>query len=195
MAANKSKIFNIKISEDGLNTIMKALECYSRLGLNQFAYCLEHNPKFDRLDWDDKREIEDYLRHKIDSRNFGIYHPEVAKFNEAFQIKKEIEKHIAISKEPVMEHMTNIYDGAIAEYEYVPKFYDDAGNKLEHQIAQDIPKKHQPKLKKFAENKDFENLWKYVNKHLRTNIKGNATRISDDYTKMIIVKPYKINNI
>ena len=187
------KTFNIKITEDGLNTIMRALECYSRLGLNQFAYCLEHNPKFDRLDWDDKREIEDYLRHKIDSRNFGIYHPEVAKFNEAFQIKKEIEKHIAISKEPVMEHMTNIYDGALADYEYIPKFYDDAGNKLEHQITQDIPKKHQEKLKNFGKKKDFEGLWHYVDKHLNIGIRGNSTRISDDYTQITIVKPYKIN--
>ena len=186
------KIFNIKITEEGLNTIMKALECYSRLGINQFTYCLEHNPKFKELDWDDKREIEDYLRHKIDSRGLGIYHPEVAKFNEAFQIKKEIEKNIAISKEPVMKHMSNSYDGALSDYEYIPRFYDDSGNKVEHQIIQEIPEKHQEKLKNLGKKKDFEGLWRYVDKHLKIGVRGNATRISDDYTQVVIVKPYEL---
>jgi len=187
------KIFNIKITEEGLNTIMKALECYSRLGINQFTYCLEHNPKFEELDWDDQREIEDYLRHKIDSRSLGIYHPEVAKFNEAFQIKKEIEKNIAISKEPVMKDISNSYDGASSDYEYIPRFYDDSGNKVEHQIIQEIPEKHQEKLKNLGKNKDFEGLWRYVDEHLKIGLGGSATRISDDYTQIIIVKPYKIN--
>jgi hypothetical protein len=187
------KIFNIKISEDGLNSIMKALECYSRLGLNQFAYCLEHNPKFDRLDWDDKREIEEYLRHKIDARNFGIYHPEVAKFNQAFQIKKEIEKHISIAREPIMQHITNNYDGALEEEAYLPFFFDDSGNKIEHKISIKIDKKHHSKLKKLKESKKYEELWQYVDKNIKNNdIKGLSSEISSDFNELIIYKPYKL---
>lgn len=190
------KIFNIKITEEGLNTIMKALECYSRLGINQFTYCLEHNPKFDRLDWDDKREIEDYLRHKIDSRSFGIHHPEVAKFNEAFQIKKEIEKNIAISKEPVMKHISNAYNGALDKYEYIPKFCDNNGNELKHEISIPISLKHQKKLKALGEKEDYAGLWKYVDKHnLKGKIRGTTSEVSADYTKLIIFQPYEIGNI
>ena len=147
------------------------------------------------MSWGDKREIEDYLRNKIDSRSFGIYHPEVAEFNEAFQIMKEIQKNIAISDKPVMDHTSNIYDGALYNYDFLPKFYDDAGNKMEHEITIPIPAKHHKKLKNFYDtNKDYEAIWKYIDSHNLTNgIRGNSSRISDCLTKITISKPYTLN--
>jgi hypothetical protein len=187
------KTFNIKISESGLKTIQDALECYSRLGINQFRYCLEHNPKFAAMSYDERHEIEDYLRHKIDSRDFGIYHPEVTKFNEAFQIKKEIQKNIAISKEPLMEHFTNTYDGALEDYEYIPKFYDDAGNKIKHEISIPISKKHQTKIRNYFKAKDFEGMWEYIDQNnLTKGIRGDSTSVTNRFMKIVISKPYKI---
>jgi hypothetical protein len=188
-----SKTFNIKVTEETLEVMMCALECYSRLGINQFGYCLEHNPAFGKLGYEKRHEIENFLKSHIDSRNFGIYHPEVTTFNKAFQIKKEIQKVLAISKNPIVDHFTNEYDGALGDYDYVPKFYDDDGNRLDHKIVIDISKKHQKKLSALSKEKKYEELWKYVDIHIKTdNIKGSKSEISEDFKYLIIYKPYRV---
>lgn len=187
------KMFNIKISKEGLQTIQNALECYSRLGINQFGYCLEHNPKFAALTWDERDEIEKYLMSKIDNRSMGIYHPAVTKFNEAFQIRKEIQLHVTIADNPVMEHFTNVYDGADDNVENIPMFYDDAGKRLKHEIQIPIALKHRRKLKSFVLKKEYEKMWRYINRYInRVPIRGSTSRISEDFTAVIISKPYKI---
>ena len=123
------KTFNIKITEEALAVMMSALECYSRLGINQFRYCLEHNPAFEKLSYEKRHEIENFLKSHIDSRNFGIYHPKVTTFNKAFQIKKEIQKVLAVSKNPIVDNFTNEYDGALGDYDYVPGVITEAGFK------------------------------------------------------------------
>jgi hypothetical protein len=194
MKQEKSKKFKLEISEKGLQTIMSALECYSRLGINQFGYCLEHNPAFNKLDYETRDEIEKYLKFKIDSRNFGIYHPEVVKFHDAWQIKKEIQKQVAISKEPIMEHYTNTYDGATDGHDFVPIFLDENGNKIEHKTEIEIPKNIRGKLKKLSSQSKWPEIWDLIDKNVdRKGIRGNMTRIAEDFTKITIHKPYRIN--
>lgn len=185
--------FTLKISEEGLQVIMAALECYSRLGINQFSYCLEHNPAFDKLGWDDKRRIEDYLKHEIDARNFGIHHPEVERFNQAFQIKKEIQKNIAIARQPVRNHLTNEYDGAMGDLPCVPVFLDENGEAVRDEIRICVPKKHRVKLRKMIYDKDFKTLWDFVDKNIDfKGVRGNSTRITDDAHWLIVSQPYRL---
>jgi len=188
------KMFNIKISKEGLQTIQNALECYSRLGINQFGYCLEHNPKFATLTYDDRNEIEKYLRDKIDNRSMGIHHPEVAKFHEAFQIRKEIQLHVAIDDNPIMEDFTNVYDGGRSDNAAnIPAFYDDGGKRLRHEFQIPIAPKHRKKLKGFVTKKEYEKMWKYVGKYINlVPIRGSTSRISEDFMAVIISKPYKL---
>lgn len=189
-----NKEFTIKITKEGLKTIMAALECYSRLGVNQFAYCLEHNPAFDKLDWGEKREVEEYLRFKIDNRGFGIYHPDVAPFTKAFEIKKEIQKYVTIAEKPIMEHIENSYDGAPKDEPYLPHFIDEKGERVRHEIRIKIPKKNQSEAKILIAKGKFDELWGYINKNINFNgVTGNSTRISDDGTEIIISSPYRID--
>lgn len=188
--------FNITISKEGLRTIMRALECYSRLGINQFGYCLEHNPAFAKLDYEERDGIEKYLRSKIDARNFGIYHPEVAEFTEAFQINKEIEKYVALSEVGwVAESYSKSYDGALDENApNIPKFRDSNGNSLLWERVFEIPLRLRKKMMNLSKSKKYTEIWDLVNKNIDFGgIKGNSTRISDDFTKIIISKPYKIS--
>jgi hypothetical protein len=190
------KKYTLRISEDGLETIKAALESYSRLGLNQFRYCLEHNPSFNKLDWETQGKIEEYLKYAIDSRNFGIHHPEVKQFNKAFQIKKEIQKHIAISQEPIMEGFSNAYDGAMSGCDYIPIFLDEKGEKIEHKIELKIPAKVQTRLKKLASKSKWDEAWDLVNKTCNSEgIKGNQSEISPDFSKVTIYGPYRLKNI
>src|SRR3990167_1218306 len=86
----KQKIFTIQITEEGLNTITWALEIFSRLGLLQFNFALECIPNFSKLSWEERHEIENYLKQKLGNNNYGIYHPKVENFQKAFSIKKEL---------------------------------------------------------------------------------------------------------
>lgn len=186
--------FTIKITKEGLKTISAALECYSRLGCNQFKYCLAHNPSFAKLGWEEQSEIEDHLRSDIDSRNFGIYSPEVKNFTKAYEIKKEIDQKIVLSEKPIMEGFSKQYDGALHDYDYLPKFYGEDGKAVKHEVSINIPKKYQHKLKKLAENKDWNGLWDYIDKHVPFNgVRGNAANVSEDFTKITISKPYRLS--
>ena len=183
------------MTSEGLKTIINALECYSRLGCNQFNYCLEFNPAFYKLDWVKRQEINDYLHNEIDSRNFGIYSPEVEEFMKAYEIKKEIEMQLVISEQPIMENGGNKdYDGALYKRDYIPTFTDNDGNEINHEIKINIPKKHRAKLEALALKKEWNNIWNYIDKIIDLkNVRGNSTRISDDFTTIIISKPYKIS--
>lgn len=186
------KKYTIQISEEGLKGIQAALDCYSRLGINQFSYCLEHNPAFVKLEWEDQQQIEEYLKFKIDSRGFGIYHPDVKKFTRAFEIMQEIEKYMAISENPIRESHSKDYDGALNPTEDIPVFLDENGKRIEDKIEIDIPKNHQRAIKILADKKDFEALWNYIdNIGLKKDINGPKSRISDDFSKLIIYSPYR----
>ena len=188
------KQFTLKINQDGLNTIMHALECYSRLGCNQFAYVLESHPKFNNLDWEDKREIEEYLRHKIDERNFGIYHEAVAAFNQAFQIKKEIQKNVALADNPIRGHMTNIYDGALKKYDYIPVFIDENGEEIKDAISFEIPKKYRKTFEGYAKMGDYNKMWDAVDKWkiVPEDIRGNKREIAEGFSKVTVYEPYRM---
>lgn len=186
------KTFNLKITKGGLQTIVQALECYSRLGINQFTYCLDAHPKFAALSWDRKKHIEDFLKFCIDDNNLGIGHPEVVKFNEAYQIKKEIEKNIVISEKPVMDGYSVSYSGALGDYDYLPKFFDDAGNRVVHEIEYPLSPKQKEVLMDLRTKGLFTEMWAYIDKTVNFGgVKGNSSRISEDLSKVIVNSPYR----
>ena len=181
-------VYEIKINEVGLSTIINALECYSRLGLNQFMYCLEHNPKFMALDYDKRAEIESYLRREIDNTNYGIYHPDVESFTKAFDIKKECELFRAIATEPIMKNHTNVYDGSFNDGPHIPTFYKN-GEELKHEIKIPVPKALIKKMKAAAKKANYGEIWKLVDSF--NDVKGSCLRLIDDYCTLVIEKPYK----
>ena len=192
----KSKKFKIEISEDGLNIINSALESYSRLGLRQFKYSLEAIPEFFKLDYKTQLEIEKYLQSKIPgNNNMGIYHPEVKNFTKAFQIKKELEKYVALDKSGgIRENWSNIYDGCIYNEEYLPTFLDENNNKIEHKKEFNIPAKIKPKLKELAKESQWNKIWNLIDEHVKKgDIRGNKTKIAPDFSKIIVYEPYRLS--
>lgn len=187
------KPFNIKITKEGLDTICAALECYSRLGIDQYKYCLDHHPVFNRLPYEEKERIANYLQATIGDRHLGIEHKEAASALVAFNIKKEIDKHLAIIEQPVGPLSDNRYAGAIGDQSYTPRFYSDKGELVKHEVTVDIPKKHQVKIKKLYNNKKYTEMWEYIAKHIKHKIRGNSTRVGKNFKHLVISRPYRLN--
>jgi hypothetical protein len=187
-----SKKFRLEITEEGLNTITQALECYSRLGCNQFQYALDYNTKFFNLNHDDRKEIIDYLRFKIDAREWGIFERHVEPFTKAFEIKKEIEKRIYLSNnDGVRKNLTNESAGPIYKHNYLPKFLNEKNEEIKDCKEFPISVKIRTKLKKLNKSKKYNELWAEINKNINfKNIKGNKSEISKDFTKVIVWEPY-----
>ncbi len=187
------KHFTIQISEEGINVLLTALESYSRLGLRQFRYALECLEDFDKLDYDVQLSIEKHLQLFIPGdNNLGIYNKKAEKFNKAFQIKKELEKYLHLSKsDGIKTAYSNIYDGSLQDYPYLPRFIDENGKRIEHKKEFDIPVQIQGKLKKLIEKKKFDEVWEMIYKNIDfKGIKGPRTKISDDLKKVIVSEPY-----
>lgn len=190
-----SKKFKLEITEEGLRTIISALECYSRLGCNQFQYALDYNTKFFNLDYEDQSEIVNYLRYKIDMREWGIFSPSVEPFTKAYQIKKEIEKRLYLSEnEGVRKHLTNESDGALYKKDYLPKFLNENNEEIKDCKEFPIPVKIRPKLKTFLKNKEWIKMWDLVNESIDfKNLKGSKSEISEDVSRVVIWEPYLLN--
>ena len=186
------KKFKLEITEEGLNTIIQALECYSRLGMGQFKCCLEHLPDFDKLDYKTKVEVEIYLQSLTGRKNFGIFHPEVGPFTKAYEIKAEILKRVSLARTGgVRDTFTHIFDGALYDKDYLPKFLDKDDKEIEDCKTFPIPIIIRPKLKKLAEKKDFEKMWEMINEYVDfKNIKGSESVISEDLTRVTVWEPY-----
>jgi len=187
-----SKEFNIKITKEGLETIIAALEVYSRVGLKQWNYVFDVLPEWWDLEVDQREYLLNHLRVDLKDNNYGIYHEKVAKFNKAFQIKKQIEKYVALDEtDGVIEHLSTRTDGALKDYDYLPRFVDEKGAAVVHEKRFKIPKVMQHNLRTLAEQKNWELIWKLIDKNVKFgNLRANSTRISDDFTEVILSKPY-----
>lgn len=188
-----SKEFNIKITKEGLETIIQALETYSRLGLRQMQYVFDVLPEFNSLNYRVRYEICEDLVQKLGCpQNYGIYHEKVAQFNKAFQIKKQIEKFVALDEtDGVIEHLSTRTDGALKDYDYLPRFVDEKGSAVVHEKRFKIPKVMQHNLRTLAKQENWEKIWELIDKNIKFgNLRANSTRISDDFTEVILSKPY-----
>jgi hypothetical protein len=188
-----SKEFNIKITKEGLETIKAALETYSRLGLRQMQYVFDVLPEFNRLNYRVRDEICEDLVQKLGCpQNYGIYHEKVAKFNKAFQIKKQIEKYVSLDEsDGVIEHFSTVINGPLRNYDYLPRFVDEKGSAVVHEKRFQIPKVMQHNLRTLAKQKNWELVWKLIDKNIKFgNLRANSTRISDDFTEVILSNPY-----
>jgi hypothetical protein len=95
----------------------------------------------------------------------------------------------------VAESYSKSYDGALDENApNIPKFRDSNGNSLLWERVFEIPLRLRKKMMNLSKSKKYTEIWDLVNKNIDFGgIKGNSTRISDDFTKIIISKPYKIS--
>jgi hypothetical protein len=187
----KNTKFTIEITEDGLQTIMAALESYSRLGIYQFRYGLECIPEFFNLSYDAQHEIEEYLKERlgVKYKNYGIFHEAVVPFTKAFEIKCEIEKFVSLKRvDGVREGYSKCYDGAVYRRDYLPDFIGEKDAK-----EFEIPRGIRPTLKSLAKKKQYDKMWELINKNTDfDHIKGNKSEIAPDFSKVTVFEPYKI---
>lgn len=115
--------------------------------------------------------------------------PDVKQFSIAHDIKKEIEKHVAIRQNPVRTGSTSQYDGALYKGPAIPTFLDAQGNAIEHKIVLDIPKKHQKRIQQLATISNTK-MWQYIqDKKLAGDIKGSSWKLAEDYSTLTIYEP------
>jgi hypothetical protein len=197
----KNKKFTIQLTEKALNIVVAALDCYSRLGINQFQYGLEANPHFNKLDYDKQQVIAYYLMKKIcpDAPNIGIYHPSVPEHGLAFDIKKELEKWPALEKvRGIRKHYMNVYDGALRQGKDVPVFLDEKGGPLKDQVVFNIPLPLRSKIKRLAAKKKWDEVWECIDKHFDKGLKkgqlvrGTVREIDPEFMTLIVKEPYNI---
>lgn len=189
---NNKKTFILKISEEGLRVIIDALECFSRLGIGQFKFALEFLPQFDKLPYEERLDVENYLKEKTNIRGY-IYSPEVEYFTKSFQIKKEIEKWVALENSGgIRNNYSVIFDGSLNKDDYLPQFLDKNFKHLEDKKEFLISEENREKLAKLMSNQQFDEAWKFVNDVVDfKGIHGAKSEISSDCKKVTIYEPYK----
>jgi len=160
------------IDEKQAVVIKNALECYCRGKLGQFDYMLEFVGGW-HLNWDDRREILEFIRAKFTRKaleegkpadhyfptgsngSWGIHHEKAGDGLDAYKIEKVIDNYLSVTRNGGYwgsgTNFNEPYGDDLAEIEGFEKFKDYKFTKTESK-----------KIHKFCAKKDYKGAFEFI---------------------------------
>lgn len=204
MRTKQRKKVTIQFDEEHLNTLVTAMEVYSRLRAGQikFAFDAAHSDK--GLTYEDGETIESFVRaivfrkdemiSKNRNASYGVGCKEMKDGTVAWEIKKVIEQYQHYQRNDGCRRICDVSgDGPMQVSDVpVPKILN-----FEPSKTFDVPKKAHNILDKAYEKQDWETMWATVDLAFKdkTLPKGNSSKIEKVNNKWVVIvkEPYVTN--
>jgi len=160
------------VSEEQALVIKNACECYCRGTLGQFDYMLEHVGGW-HLNWEDRREILNFIREKFTKRaleegkpadyyfpvngnsSWGVFHEKAKNGLVAYHVEKVIDNYLSVKRNNGLWGSTTNFSEPwgdnLPEIEGFIKYKDYP-----------LKKADSKKLHKFCAKKDFKGAWAFI---------------------------------
>jgi hypothetical protein len=189
----------IKLQPEHIDTLIKALETYSRLRSGQIDMALDQAFWDKPNTWAEKKEINALVRDKMfageplqthPNMGYGIGDPRLKDGTLAYEIKKTLEHYLHFQRH-------NGYCQPMQTDAYPPLNYTDIplpeilGFKTEKRFS--IPKKYQEKINRLIEEKNYAETWEKIKNIFKRKPlpRGKAQRLEkvDDQWVLVIEYP------
>ena len=184
----KSEFNSIKLTDNHLSVIIKALEVYYRLRSGQISMAISEAFKDRIIDWDKKDLIERHVQSAThpDRLTFGVGHEKLKDANLGYEILKTLEEFLSVKKNGGYWGNGVNFNGALkVTQEPLPKI--EGFNQFKDVF---LTSKESQLLYKHIKNSNWSDAWAIVDKWSESNNKRFALlkRGNSDKKEIILDK-------